>query len=144
MLCVPNLYRTLACNVELESDRTVPCTNNRVVVRELRRKWLAVFEDFEDSRASDQPSVVRDRLQTRHFVDVRHVQRLQARVVADVPDLEHAVCVASDEARQVLRNVDADERVFVSFELDNVVFVVRVPHEHIEVEASADEYLVFF
>lgn len=52
--------------------------------------------------------------------------------------------VSSDKARQVLWNIDSDQRMLMAFQLDDVIFIVRIPYEHIKVKPAAHKNFVFF
>lgn len=86
--------------------------------------------------------MLRNDSHTGHLIELGYTQRLHAGVVLNAPQVNDALGVAGDEAVETLRAVDADKWVLVAFETHNVSLLVRIPDEHLEIEADRDEDLV--
>lgn len=76
------------------------------------------------------------------LVGALDVECLDAAVIKDVPELDHALRVCRDKTVKVGKAVDANKRVFVPIKLHDGSGQVWVPNEDFELEAAANEHFV--
>ena len=76
------------------------------------------------------------------LVGVRNIEGLNAAVVQDVPQLDHAFGVGCDEAVQIGQTIDADKGVLVPIEGHDWLLKVGVPDKDSEIEADTYEHLM--
>ena len=72
--------------------------------------------------------MLRDDPHACNLVEFGDRQLLHQTVVLDVPQVDHALHVTSEEAVKLWRAVDANERVLVAFQLHDRLLLERVPN----------------
>lgn len=140
--CVPNLNRLLGCNVDFKSDGRELCAGNWVVVWILLHKRLVVLKHLELTASANQSSVFRYRTNARYLVHVGYIERLQAAVVQDAPDLYHSLRISCDKAVQRAKTVYSYKRLLVSVKFHDSFLQIGIPNKNFKVEPTRNDYLM--
>ena len=142
-LSFPDLDILLSGHENLESFLAEKHLADSLIISIVRDEGPRVLEDSELTGAADQPSVLgygSDAFDLN--VGICDIESLNAAVIEDVPDLDHALGVSSYETVETRKAIDTDKRMLVTVESHDRFNQVRVPDEDIEVETARDKNLV--
>jgi hypothetical protein len=107
-------------------------------------KRLIVLEHLELATATDESSVFWDSADTSYLVYIRDIESLNAAIVENAPNFNHALGICCDKTVQGAKTVNADERLLVTVELHYFLFKVRIPNENFKVKTTRHYDLVLF
>jgi hypothetical protein len=105
---IPNVYRSLTRDIELKPDRREKRAQDRIIIRGVGVKRLLIFKDFKNPTSNNQPSMLRDHSHTGDLINIINHECLHLTVILDVPNIDHSLCVACDEALETCWAIDSN------------------------------------